>query len=223
MIKANWIVREFKKREKILNIGYIIPKSLVNGPGKRFVIWLQGCPFHCQGCINPELWSFTPNKLYSIEQMLKLLFSTSGVEGVTLSGGEPFEQAYPLYFFTKEAKKHGLSIMSYSGYTFKELCNKKDRYVHLLLSQLDILIDGKFELDKAAHLLWRGSKNQKVHFLSNRYKNYISKVDNEDLQIEFHLQEGKMFLTGNFDWELLKAYEKKLKELGILIDLKGLI
>ena len=102
--------------------------------------------------------------------------------------------------------------MSYSGYTYDELLACKDRYAKKLLSTLDILIDGRFEVDKSASLLWRGSRNQKVYFLTQRYKEYEKVVDCEGVNMEFSIIEKDVSFTGNFDRAVLQKITERLKE-----------
>ena len=95
-----------------LNIGKIAPQSKVNGPGVRFAIWLQGCPLRCEGCINKEFWANEPNQLIRVPDLFKMILDAPNVEGVTYSGGEPFEQAEGLYMLSSLLKARGLSIMA---------------------------------------------------------------------------------------------------------------
>jgi len=81
----------------ILNVGKIVKRSRVNGPGQRFTIWMQGCTLRCKGCINKELWSKEPNQLIKVSDLFKRILNTPDIEGVTYTGGEPFEQAEALY------------------------------------------------------------------------------------------------------------------------------
>jgi len=128
-----------------LNIGKIAPQSKVNGPGVRFAIWLQGCPLRCEGCINKEFWANEPNQLIRVPDLFKMILDAPNVEGVTYSGGEPFEQAEGLYMLSSLLKARGLSIMAYSGYNYEELMNSADGSKKQLLSMLDILVDGRYE------------------------------------------------------------------------------
>ncbi len=195
-----------------LNIGRLLPKSQVNGPGVRFVIWLQGCSLHCSGCINQEFWSQEPNQLMSVQELYEQIISTPGIEGVTYSGGEPFEQAEGLCSLSRLLREANLTIMAYSGYTYQELINRHDRHISELLFMLDILLDGRFEIENAAPLLWRGSHNQQVHFLTARYKQYEEQVNREGVEMEFSFAGTECFVTGNFNQELLQKIREKLRE-----------
>jgi anaerobic ribonucleoside-triphosphate reductase activating protein len=195
-----------------LNIGRLLPYSQVNGPGSRFVIWLQGCDRRCPGCVNRELWSHAPNQLLSVKNLYEQIMTTPGIEGVTYSGGEPFQQAEGLYALSVLLKEAGLTILSYSGYTYQELLTSPNQHVSALLSTLGMLIDGPFVQAQAAALLWRGSKNQQVRFLSERYKDYETLVHRTAQDMEFVLNENGLGLTGNFDENLLQKITDKLQQ-----------
>ncbi|MEW6607715.1 MAG: 4Fe-4S single cluster domain-containing protein [bacterium] len=199
----------------LLNIGSISTSSLVNGPGNRFVIWVQGCSLRCPGCRNKEFLPQEPGHLIDIERLGEVIIKIPDIEGVTYSGGEPFDQAEALYHLSIVLKEHGLSIVSYSGYTYNELRGKNDKYVNLLLSQLDILIDGPYQKDKPTTLLWRGSSNQKVYFFNNRYAIYNDLVDKETSQIELSVSEADGYLTGIFSDDLMNKVKKGLQSYGI--------
>ena len=202
-----------------LNIGKIAPQSKVNGPGVRFAIWLQGCPLRCEGCINKEFWANEPNQLIRGPDLFKMILDAPNVEGVTYSGGEPFEQAEGLYMLSSLLKARGLSIMAYSGYNYEELMNSADGSKKQLLSMLDILVDGRYEQEKSVPLLWRGSSNQKVYFLTPIYKEYEKIADQHKLQMEFSIDSktNKVSIEGNFSQGILAEIQSRMKEYGISI------
>lgn len=208
--------KQFFQHSDWLNIGSIEVSNVV-GPGNRLVIWLQGCSIRCKGCINSEFIPNKINKLIRVKDLFKIISNTPDIEGVTYSGGEPFEQARGLYKLSKLVKEINLTIVSYSGYTIDELKNSNDKFRKLLLSYLDILIDGRYEYLKAAPLLWRGSTNQKVHFLTQVYENYRELANQLNLQIEFSFDPkmDKMSMKGNFDRELFNEIKLRLKSYGI--------
>jgi anaerobic ribonucleoside-triphosphate reductase activating protein len=153
---------------QMLNLHDWVPVSTVNGPGRRAVIWLQGCRFHCSGCFNPETHDLAPRRLVTPEELWKWIKDVAHLEGVTISGGEPLLQAAPLADFLQFVRRESsLSIILYSGYTLSQIrCLPHGAEV---LSLLDVLIDGLFERDKPAHDGIRGSTNQQIHFLTDRY------------------------------------------------------
>lgn len=110
-----------------LNIMGYVDRSEVNGPGKRAVIWVQGCGRHCAGCFNPESWSFEINQLVCIEDMVQQVLSEPRNQGVTFSGGEPFKQAVALAAVAKQLKARGLNVMSFTGFTLEQLRSAQAR------------------------------------------------------------------------------------------------
>lgn len=198
-----------------LHIGKIEPVSEVNGPGRRFVIWAQGCNFGCPGCMNEWLQDFKSRKApVLIPDVVELIADAQrehGIEGVTFTGGEPFIQARGFFHLALAVKrKLGLSIMAYSGYTKGELQNSKYAVRRGLVTLLDILIDGKFEKEMAAPLLWRGSSNQKVYFLTNRYRKEDFNDDHQEVEVFVDELTGKMEITGGMTFQTLQELEAEL-------------
>lgn len=142
-----------------------VEDSIVDGPGLRFVIFVQGCPHGCAGCHNPETHDFSGGYEADTDDLYRLCAENPLTTGVTFSGGEPFCQAQPLYELGIRFKQLGLDIMCYSGWTYEELLKKaeSEEYVKKLLSVADYLVDGRFELDKRSlELRFRGSANQRI-------------------------------------------------------------
>lgn len=135
--------------------------SIVDGPGLRYTIFVQGCHHNCLGCHNPESHDINGGYVKEIAEILKEIDENPLLDGVTLSGGEPMLQVETLIELSKEVKKRNLNIILYSGYTYEQIIddvNKKS-----LLELCDMLIDGKFELEKRSlSLLYRGSSNQRL-------------------------------------------------------------
>lgn len=147
----------------IIRVCGIEPESIVDGPGFRFTLFVQGCPHHCPGCHNPESWDFNGGYDMTTEEVFAQIRSNPHLAGVTFSGGEPFEQVPALLELAKMCKAEGLSLMSYTGYTLEELKDRDDPETDELLSLLDILVDGRFILaERNLTLIYRGSENQKV-------------------------------------------------------------
>lgn len=139
--------------------------SIVDGPGIRTVVWTQGCSHNCKGCHNPETHSFDGGKLYDIEYVKKQIKKYSYNDGLTLSGGDPMFQVEASLEIAKYAKKLGLNVWCYTGFTFEQildLAKKNPKYIEFL-SNIDNLVDGKFEIkNRKLSLLYKGSSNQRV-------------------------------------------------------------
>ncbi len=135
--------------------------SIVDGDGIRTVIWTQGCSHHCKGCQNPSTHPFNQGMVVDIEQIKRQLFTLSNQDGITFSGGDPMFQAEACFEIAKCVKSLGLNIWCYTGFTFEELMKMPNCYP--FLSMIDVLVDGKFEIEKKSlDLLYKGSSNQRI-------------------------------------------------------------
>lgn len=148
-----------------LRLAGVIRESIVDGPGWRFVVFVQGCPHHCPGCQNPQTHDFDGGYETTVGNIVNAVKENKLLSGITLSGGEPFTQAKALTVLAKEIKALGLDVMSFSGWTYEELlqgANSENRWRELL-EELSYLIDGKFLIaEKSLELKFRGSKNQRI-------------------------------------------------------------
>ena len=148
-----------------LRISDIINESIVDGSGIRMVIFAQGCLHHCPGCHNPGTHALSAGRLVDIHSILDSIKKNPLLDGVTLSGGEPFEQAAAFAELAREVQHLGLNIWTYTGYTYEYLHSLKAEHSEWgsLLEQTDILVDGPFKLEEKDLLLpFRGSKNQRI-------------------------------------------------------------
>lgn len=148
----------------LIKICKIIPDSIVDGLGFRYVIFTQGCKHDCRGCFNPSTHDFNSGVSISSDEILNDLESNLElIKGITLSGGDPFEQSEALVPLVKEIKNKfpQLDIWAYSGYTIDLLINDNNKY--LLLKEIDVLVDGKFDIElKDVRLKFKGSTNQRI-------------------------------------------------------------
>jgi anaerobic ribonucleoside-triphosphate reductase activating protein len=169
----------------------------VLGPGKRAVLWFQGCPFRCDGCLVPQTHLEVGGYEFEISKLVDKIVNTQEIEGITLSGGEPFMQVEAMAELIKTLKVHkDLSIMIYSGYTLEELYALNSKKAEEVLKSCDILIDGQFKKEFQMSEPWRGSQNQKIHFLTSRYgvDDYLSSTANS---LEYHIHSnGSIFQSG---------------------------
>ena len=97
------------------------PESIVDGPGYRFTVFVQGCPHNCPGCHNPQTHDFSGGHLADTDDVIAHLGKNPLVRGLTLSGGEPMMQPEPLYLIAKAAKEKGMNVWCYTGFTLEEL------------------------------------------------------------------------------------------------------
>ncbi len=146
-----------------LRIAGTVNDSIVDGPGIRFTIFTQGCPHNCEGCHNPQTHDFHGGTIVDTDELLEKVKSNPLLDGVTFSGGEPFCQAHILAELGREVKKLGMDIITYTGYTFEQLYEKREQNGWgELLEVTDYLIDGPFILaQKDWEIKFRGSSNQR--------------------------------------------------------------
>jgi anaerobic ribonucleoside-triphosphate reductase activating protein len=150
-----------------LNLARTLQRSAANGPGERFVIWVQGCPLACPGCWNPDTWTAQPRLLRDTQDLTAEILATEGLTGVTFSGGEPFIQARALTEVAREVRAAGLSVFIFTGFTRAEL---KSQAARALLAVTDVLVCGRYVASERVYdLPWRSSANQRVHFLTSRH------------------------------------------------------
>lgn len=144
-----------------MRIAGIVNDSIVDGPGLRLAIFAQGCPHHCPGCHNPESHDFAGGSDMDTEKIIARMDANPLLDGITLTGGEPFEQPDACRILADAAHARGLNVWAYSGYTFEQLCAVPEK--RRLLEACDVLVDGPFLLaERSLDLRFRGSKNQRV-------------------------------------------------------------
>lgn len=139
--------------------------SIVDGEGIRAVLWTQGCGHRCVGCHNPDTHDFNGGFAADTDNIIKQLQDVDMQDGITLSGGDPFFQPLACALISEYARENNLTVWCYTGYTFEELLelSKTDSDIDRLMKSIDVLIDGKFVLDKRSmDIRFRGSTNQRI-------------------------------------------------------------
>lgn len=151
----------------MINIAGIVKESIVDGPGVRTTIFVQGCSHQCPGCHNPQTWDYGGGVLIGVDEVLEEIKSDYLATGVTLSGGEPLDHADLLLPIVKGIKTMGKDLIVYTGYTWEYI--QFHQYTsslpgtESLLQEIDYLIDGRYiEEQKDLSLLYRGSANQRI-------------------------------------------------------------
>ncbi|NLK17033.1 MAG: anaerobic ribonucleoside-triphosphate reductase activating protein [Clostridiales bacterium] len=148
-----------------LRVSGIVPESIVDGPGIRYAVFVQGCPHRCPGCHNPQTHDFEGGQDMGIGEIAAQIEENPLLTGVTFSGGEPFCQAEALYWLGLKVKAMGKNLIIYTGYTIEQLLvmEKRRSYVGKLLRLADTLIDGPYvESLRDLDLPFRGSSNQRI-------------------------------------------------------------
>lgn len=147
-----------------MRVAGIVPDSVVDGPGIRYVIFTQGCNHYCPGCHNPQTWDLKGGEEKRIKDIVRDIKKHPYIKGITLSGGDPFLQAEECALLIQQVKKkYNLNVVTYTGYTFEELANSSNKGIQSLLRGTDILIDGPFLQEKKdLNIPFRGSCNQRI-------------------------------------------------------------
>lgn len=165
------------------------------GPGLRYIIWTQGCLFHCANCLSPQSKPLDQGYLMEVDSIADDIISNQNIEGITISGGEPMIQAEPLCQLLDKVKdkRSELTIISFTGFRKENLTAPAQIQ---LLNTIDLLIDGEYvdELNDGMGL--RGSSNQRLHFMSNRLLPFKEELEHGKRVIEFHIQQDKTVAYG---------------------------
>ncbi|MFF5001663.1 4Fe-4S single cluster domain-containing protein [Streptomyces phaeochromogenes] len=203
-----------------LTLNRVLDRCATLGPNLRAVIWVQGCPLRCRGCVAPETLPFTGGEVHTVAEVADWLTSLTDVEGVTLSGGEPFSQAQPLADLLDAVRERrpDFSAMAYSGFRHEAL-RRGTPGQRALLDRLDLLVDGPYVAARHGDLLWRGSSNQRVVVLTERYPHVTSLTDT-GAGIEVSVGDD-----GQFSWAGVPAIpgfrtfvEEQLAAAGYVVD-----
>lgn len=175
-----------------IRVARVLDKTQIYGPGWRTAIWVQGCNLACSGCWNKDLWPKKGGEDMPIKKLYDRIISNELIEGITILGGEPLQQADTLLPFLNLIKKAKKTIFLYTGYEYEELDEVQSKCIELA----DIVVSGRYEEEKRdLHLKWRGSSNQKVDFLSERYS--PEDMGEEVRELEVHIKkDGSLAVFG---------------------------
>ena len=156
------------------------------GPGLRYVIWTQGCPFSCPGCISPEGHSVGGGHVVSIQELADDIVANKTIGGLTVSGGEPFLQSEALLQLLRllKARRPDLNVIIFTGFTIEQL-NWPDAQQILRLT--DVLIDGPYVDEQNDGKGLRGSSNQQVHCLTPRLAIHLDEMLHGPRSVEMHV------------------------------------
>jgi anaerobic ribonucleoside-triphosphate reductase activating protein len=154
-----------KDLKMIVRIAGITKESVVDGPGLRLVVFVQGCPHRCRGCQNPHTWDPEEGVDVSVGDLLEQIEANPLLKGITLSGGEPFMQPLPMAVLARAVRERAMDVITYTGYEWEKLLEmaETDPAVKQLLVGSDYLIDGPFiEEERELTLSFSGSRNQRI-------------------------------------------------------------
>jgi anaerobic ribonucleoside-triphosphate reductase activating protein len=175
-----------------VNVHGIESRSRANGPGARFVVWLQGCTLGCPGCFNPATHDASGGTETPVDAIVARLRATSNIEGLSLSGGEPLQQPDATVALLDAARALGLSTLAFSGYTIDEI--RSQPRGPDVLARLDVLVDGRYVAGERHATGLRGSANQRIHLLTDRYT--LADVEATPVAEIRIARDGEVVLTG---------------------------
>lgn len=201
-----------------LRLGHVAASVVdVLGPGRRAVVWVQGCSLHCPGCITPEMWSSQGGRLVDPCTLAEELMASPWLDGITVSGGEPTEQPAAVGELLARFKQAGKNTWVYSGYTLEELVAKADPMLDRLLSMTDVLVDGRYKIEAAAALRLRGSRNQRIIHLSNAIAP-VPPAGENSARVELTLDDqGRLVIVGIPPAGFLPHLKRALEERGLSV------
>ena len=197
-----------------------LPATTAEGPGRRAALWVQGCSVRCPGCFNPQLWAETGGRLENTADLAASWVTDArgaGAEGITLLGGEPFDQAAGLATIAEAFRAAGLSVMTFSGYTLERLTEWSTARADIarLLAATDLLIDGPYLRDRPDALRpWLGSTNQGIRALTPVYAAEVARIERDGGldRLEIRIRpDGRVDVNG---WAGDAALEQLLHDLG---------
>ncbi len=203
----------------VLHLARRSNRCTVLGPGVRAVLWVQGCPLRCPGCVAPETLPFAGGEVVQVKTLAEEMISLRNIEGVTFSGGEPMAQAAALAELVDDIRAcRDLSVVCYTGFPLGHLRGKGTLAQKELLKRVDILIDGPYLRRRHTTLRWRGSENQQVHFLSPRYQHLAAMVQERGSWIEFEFDaQDALHWMGIPPLGFRTAFEQQLDRIGVLL------
>jgi anaerobic ribonucleoside-triphosphate reductase activating protein len=186
---------------QILQVSSVLHRTIAEGPGERTAIWVQGCSIRCNGCINPHLFATSGGTLMSVSDLAAEILD-SGVEGITLLGGEPFDQPEACAKLAGLVRQQGLGVITFTGYLQEDLRHRSAAH-RALIAETDLLVDGPYRQDEVENeRALVGSNNQRFLHLTNRYIDY----DPANTPNRLHARlspEGSIELAGFLDRDQL--------------------
>jgi anaerobic ribonucleoside-triphosphate reductase activating protein len=178
-----------------LNIFDVCAGTRALGPGFRYVIWVQGCPFNCKGCTSPEGRPVEVRILADIRKLSEAIVENQHITGITISGGEPFLQAASLTALLTDVcmKRPDLTVIVFTGFLIEQLDWDS---AQSLLKLTDVLIDGPYIEELNDNVGLRGSSNQRIHFLSDRLAEYRERLETGARINDVFVRDGYQRIVG---------------------------
>jgi anaerobic ribonucleoside-triphosphate reductase activating protein len=202
-----------------INLADFAIATNVLGPGRRAIVWVQGCPRSCPSCITPHMQPFgVRRELIAPGDLASRVLSHMPLDGITFVGGEPFSHARELAALVDTLRSEvDVGVVTYTGHTLEQIQRVRSADWEALLAVTDLLIDGEYLEERACDLLWRGSENQTLHFLSNRYAPlapYVRSARGRLLEIALN-NRGELRIIGIPDKAFFETLACQLADQGV--------
>lgn len=187
--------------EPMLNLAAWVPCTEMEGPGRRFAIWAQGCHLRCKECCNQSYLPLVPRKIMPALQLLPAILEArdrQGIEGITLLGGEPMIQARGLALLAQAVRASGMTVMMFTGYVLDSPAQALPDGAQDLLAGCDVVVDGPFvAARRECERNWVGSTNQRFHYFTDAYDASIETDERyrNGIEVRFE-QSGKLRVNG---------------------------
>lgn len=178
-----------------LNIAAQCAHTHVLGPGNRFGLWVQGCPFNCKNCISPNWIPFEKKQLVSVIEIAHKILQTPDLDGITLSGGEPFLQAGGLaeLLATVLKVRPALNVIVFTGFEFEQLIWPEALE---LIALTDVVVDGKYIDSRNDSQGLRGSSNQNFHFITDVFSDQLEFFEQYPRNLEIFFEHDRSLQVG---------------------------
>lgn len=174
-----------------IKINQILESSQVQGPGKRFTVWVQGCSIHCIGCQNIDTWDPQLGTSIPVQDLVKQI-KASKSEGLTITGGEPLDQFKATFELAKSIFAYK-NVFLCTGYKFNVVLRNQD--FHQILNYVDIVCTGPFDVSKICKSKWKGSDNQEIKYLTEKGKKLLD-LPVYKTEYRINKQTGDVIKTG---------------------------
>ncbi len=207
---------EIENKTNTIDISHYVEYTKVLGPYLRSALWVHGCNAGCTGCIAKEM-NEEKGTIYDVDELAGLFAGIPNTEGITISGGEPFLQAKSIVTMIEKIRKiRDYGVIVYTGFLYEELDQSEDENIRKMLYNIDILIDGRYIKELDDNIPYRGSSNQRIIQLTDRYQNVMNTYyhAHDKRKIEINVTENKVYLVGVPSEYGLKVWEDFKKKAG---------
>ncbi|MGZ3145025.1 4Fe-4S single cluster domain-containing protein [Lentzea chajnantorensis] len=207
------------RTDGVLRTSRVLYPITALGPGRRLGIWLQGCTLACRGCMSRDTWDAAGGTEVTVDDLLRTWHGAvrAGAEGLTISGGEPLQQAAALAEFLDAASVADRDVLLYTGYELDELNGQQADVLH----RVDAVVTGRYSAGEPTRLIWRGSANQRLVPLTplgeQRYRHFVDLAPVR-APVQVRVDDGVLWVVGVPPAGTLPKVERNLRDQGIVFE-----